>query len=68
MDVRQNDQGPLRLYLTPREAAEALGICEKTLWTYTQKGDIPSIRIGKSVRYPVDGLRKLAQRPSEESA
>ena len=44
-----------RLLLTPRQTASALAICEKTLWTYTQNGQIPCVRIGRSVRYsPVD--------------
>jgi predicted DNA-binding transcriptional regulator AlpA len=54
-----------RLALRPREAALALGISERTLWTMTQDADchIPHIRVGRCVVYPVDGLRKwLAER------
>lgn len=44
-----------RLLLPPREAARALAISERTLWTFTQAGEIPAIRIGRSVRYdPAD--------------
>ena len=68
MDARQQDQGPFRLLLSVREAATAMGICEKTLWTLTQTGEIPVIRIGRAVRYPVDGLREWIQKKSEDSA
>ncbi len=46
-----------KLLLSPREAAKMLSVCEKTLWTITQKGEIPMMRIGRLVRYPLDGLR-----------
>ena len=67
MDARQQDQGQLRLLLSPREAAKALSVCEKTLWTLSQKGEVPVIRIGRAVRYPVDGLREWIQKQSENS-
>ncbi len=47
-----------RLLLTPREAAEALTISPRTLWGLTSSGQIPCIRIGRSVRYEIDGLRQ----------
>jgi excisionase family DNA binding protein len=56
-----------RLLLSPREAAKALSICEKTLWTITQGGKIPVVRIGRAVRYPVDGLQEWIRRQSQES-
>ncbi len=40
-----------RLLLTARQAAAALAVCEKTLWTLTQRGDIPVVKIGRAVRY-----------------
>jgi len=47
---------PLRLLLTPRESAAALGLCEKTLWSLTDpRGPIRCVRIGRAVRYdPAD--------------
>jgi excisionase family DNA binding protein len=45
------------LLLTPPEAAKALGISTRTLWTLTASGDVPSLKIGRLVRYPVDALR-----------
>ena len=46
-----------RLLLTPREAAEALRISERKLWGLTASGQIPSLRIGRSVRYDINDLR-----------
>lgn len=45
-----------RLLLTPKEAAVALGVCEKTLWSLTDpRGPIACVRIGRAVRYdPAD--------------
>lgn len=46
-----------KLLLTPREAAEALSVCEKTLFNLTRRGELPAVKIGRSVRYAVDDLR-----------
>ena len=46
------------LALRPRDAARALGISERTLWTLTKQGQVPHLRIGKAVRYPVHLLRQ----------
>jgi excisionase family DNA binding protein len=39
------------LLLRPRDAAAALAVCEKTLWTLTDRGEIPVVKIGRAVRY-----------------
>jgi len=46
------------LLLTPREAAKALAISPRKLWAMTASGEIPHVRIGRCVRYPVDDLRE----------
>lgn len=46
-----------RLALRPREAAHALGISERLLWSKTNSGAIHCVRIGRRVLYPVDELR-----------
>ncbi len=46
-----------RLLLTPREAAAALAVCEKTLWSLAKRGELPAVRIGRAVRYDVADLR-----------
>lgn len=43
--------------LTPRQAADALSIGERTLWRLTApRGPLPSVRIGRSVRYAISDL------------
>jgi excisionase family DNA binding protein len=53
------------LLLTPRDAAKALAISERTLWTLTNDGKIPHKRIGRAVRYSVADLQAwIAGQPS----
>jgi excisionase family DNA binding protein len=54
-----------RLALRPREAAKALGVSERTLWSWTQQGRVPCKRIGKAVLYPVDALRRWLDEQAE---
>ena len=56
------DETP-RLALRPREAAKALGIGERLLWSLTNQGQIPHLRLGRAIVYPVSALEKwLVQR------
>ena len=49
---------PTTLALRPREAAKALGISERMLWSLTApRGTIQSVRVGSCVLYPVTGLQ-----------
>lgn len=51
-----------RLLLSPRDAARALSICPKTLWSWTApRGPIPAINIGRSVRYAVSDLQAFIE-------
>jgi excisionase family DNA binding protein len=46
------------LLLTSREAAAALAISEKKLWSITApRGELPAVRIGRSVRYSLTALQ-----------
>ena len=46
------DQATPKLLWSAGEAAEALGICEKTLWNRSQpQGSIPVVRIGRRCLY-----------------
>lgn len=43
---------PVQLLLTPREAAKAMAVSERTLWGWSEpRGPIPVVRLGRSVRY-----------------
>jgi hypothetical protein len=57
-DIAANQSTHEPILFTPREAAKALRISEKTLWSMTvPRGPIPSVRLGRSVRYSADVLR-----------
>lgn len=46
-----------QLALRPRSAAKALGISVRTLWALTASGQIPHIKLGRAVLYPVGQLQ-----------
>jgi excisionase family DNA binding protein len=46
-----------QLLLRPGEAAEAMGISRSKVYELLASGELPSIRVGKSVRIPADRLR-----------
>jgi excisionase family DNA binding protein len=50
------------LLLTPKEAAKALSVCERTLYGLTKAGELPAVRIGRAVRYDVGDLRAWIDR------
>ena len=54
------------LALRTREAAKALGISERMLWSLTApRGTIPAVRIGTCVLYPVTGLQAWLDRQAQ---
>ena len=58
----------VKLLLTPREAAQALSICEKSLWSLTApRGPLPSVKLGRSVRYSLETLRQFISQQAESS-
>ncbi len=49
--------------LTAREAAKFLGLSERTIWEISgPRGDLPAIRLGRSVRYSRADLADYIQR------
>lgn len=56
----------VRLLWTPKEAAAALGISERLLWSKAKLGDIPCVRINKAVRYSPAALQQWIERASTE--
>lgn len=45
------------LLVKPDKAAELLTISPRKLWELTNRGEVPCVRIGKSVRYLPEDLR-----------
>jgi excisionase family DNA binding protein len=46
-----------RLLLRPVEAAELIGLGRSKVYALLASGELPSVRIGGSVRIPLDALR-----------
>jgi excisionase family DNA binding protein len=57
-----------RLLLRPVEAAEAIGIGRSKVYALLASGELPSIRIGGSIRVPVDHLRAWIDRQLAENS
>lgn len=60
---------PVKMLLTSREAAAALSVCEKTLWSITApRGPLPVVKIGRAVRYSVTDLEAFIKCQKAASA
>jgi excisionase family DNA binding protein len=51
-----------RLLLTVAEAAKALAVSTRTIWSLTNRGELPAVRIGRAVRYEIGDLRAWIDR------
>jgi excisionase family DNA binding protein len=49
-----------RITLRPAEAAQALGVCVKTIYNLMDSGELPSIRIRGARRIRVSDVKALA--------
>jgi len=56
------DQSIPRITYKVPEVAEALGISRSRTYELIAAGEIPTIRIGKSVRCPVEGVHEFVAR------
>jgi len=59
-DPRCNAQAntpPIVLGLRPREAAKAIGISARKLWEITNRREIPHVKLGRAIIYPVHELQ-----------
>jgi len=69
MSMIQNENYVVSPFLlTPKEAAKALNICERTLYGLTKAGELPVVRIGRAVRYNVQDLKDFIQKKSSENS
>ena len=51
-------ESPLRRLLRTKEAAVYLAISDRKLWELTNTGELPHLRIGRSVRYCPEDLEQ----------
>jgi excisionase family DNA binding protein len=56
------------LLLKVPEAAAMLGVGRSTLYERMATGDLPVVRIGRSVRIPAHAIREYAARLEEQQA
>ena len=60
---QQNTGGEnLPLLISAAQAAKTLGISPRNLWTQTQSGTIPSIKLGRRVMYSPSSLQNWVAR------
>ncbi len=54
------------LLISERAAARKLSVSERTLWGWRRAGIVPHVRVGRTVKYSVDSLRRwVAEREAE---
>ena len=53
-----------RLAWSPKEAAQSLGLPERSVQALCQRGELPAVRIGNQWRIPVWGLQSYLARES----
>ena len=59
----------IRLALRPKDAAKALGIGERLLWSLTNRNEIPHFKLGSATLYSVDALRQwMAEQATKRGA
>ena len=56
------------LLLTAADAARTLAISQRSLWARTASGEIPHIRIGRSVRYRASSLEEYVAAKEEQGS
>jgi excisionase family DNA binding protein len=49
---------PGQLLISPKDVAAILSISPRKLWSLTASGEIPHLKIGRSVRYPLTDLQQ----------
>lgn len=47
-----------RLCLKPKEAAAMVGVSPPVMYELCRRADFPTIRVGRAILIPVDGLRQ----------
>lgn len=58
-----------KLLLRPTEAAELLGVGRSKIYALLASGEVPGVRVGHSVRVPLEALRRwVANRALESEA
>ena len=67
MNGQNANTAPPPLLLRAEQAAKALAISPRLLWTLTNDGTIPCVRIGRTVRYDPNDLTAWIKRQKQRS-
>ena len=55
-------ESPPRLLFTAPEAANAIPVSPRTIWSLADSGPLPVVRIGRAIRYDLGDIESLIQR------
>lgn len=73
MSASGGEAQPIKLLLTPEEAAQAIGVSRARIYELLGQREIPSLKVGRSRRVPVSVLqgwiaRELAEQCGDDAA
>lgn len=63
---KQRHSGVDRTLLRPREIVESTGLSRVTVYGLISSGEIPSVRVGRAIRVPVQGFKEWLERKAGE--
>lgn len=56
------------MYLSPKQAAERLGVCRKTIWRHIKAGNLKAYHISaKTIRIDPKDLEEFVERENKEA-
>ena len=61
-DRRRRGSATLPRLLTVPQAADALSMCERTIWRWIEAGEIETYRLGRAVRIAEDELVRFLEK------
>ena len=66
--MRDDTSDAKPLLLTPQQAAVALAISPRKLWGMTASREIPHVRVGRCVRYPLEDLQRWIESKKDDAS
>ena len=66
--MKNNATENTALLLTPQQAAVALAISPRKLWGMTASREIPHVRVGRCVRYPLEDLQRWIESKKDDAS
>ena len=54
-------EAELEQLLTPRDVAKALKVSEPCVYAWAQRGVLPSVRVGRAVRFRLSALQRVIE-------